>query len=259
MVKERAPALTEGLRIIEKAIASKEAITFESILSEVNMSRSSINRLLKVLVDSGYLVACEGRLGGYIPGIRLFSMLQHLNQNSTSQFEYLKNQIKLLSQKTGTAIQYAFFDRTINRIYVLYKAECNDSLKVGGYGDDTSNWVHRHVIGKLILAYCEDEEKNIILANCKAEKIMKNTILPGKKFERLLEYIRKCGYAEDHEEHAYYIFRTGLPVFSQDGKITGVVCSAWYAPEFDENFAADIRKGLQTIVDFLKIDMKITK
>ena len=67
MKKERAPALTEGLRIIEKAIASEEAITFESILTGIEMSRSSASRLLKVLVDSGYLVAREGHLGGYIP------------------------------------------------------------------------------------------------------------------------------------------------------------------------------------------------
>ena len=255
MKKERAPALTEGLRIIEKAVASEEPITFERILTGIDMSRSSASRLIKVLLDSGYLNAIEGHRGGYLPGIRLFSLIHHLSRNRASQFEYLINQMALLSQRTGTAIQYAVLDRTVNRITVLHKAECENSLKVAGYGADATRWAHRHVLGKLVLAYCEDDEKNALLSNGQPEKLTKHTILPGPKFDRLLKQIRKCGYAEDHEEHAYHIFRTGLPVFSRDGVVAGAVCSAWYAPAFDEKVAADLRKGLKEIVDVLNTDM----
>jgi IclR family transcriptional regulator, KDG regulon repressor len=251
MKKERAPALTEGLRIIEKAVASKEPITFESILADVEMSRSSVNRLIKVLLENGYLNAVEGHRGGYIPGLRLFALIRHLGENRDLHFVYLKNQMAILSQKTKTAIQYATLDRTVNRITIMQKAECEDSLKVAGYGVDGTPWAHRHVLGKLILAYCEEEEKDALMSNNQPAKLTKHTTLPGPEFDQLLKQIRQCGYAEDHEEHAYHIFRTGLPVFSQDGVITGAVCAAWYAPAFDENVAADLRKGLQGIVDFL--------
>ena len=254
MKKERAPALTEGLRIIEKAIASEEAITFESILTGIEMSRSSASRLLKVLVDSGYLVACEGHLGGYIPGIRLFSLLHHLDQDWTSQFEYLKNHMMSLSKKTGTSIQYAILDRAMNRVTVLQKAECENSLKIAGYGYDATYTICRSATGKLILAYCNNEERDALMTKNKPEKLTEHTTMPGAKLDRLLERIRKCGYANDIEEHGYHLFRTALPVFSPDGKIVGGISSAWYAPAFDEKLAADLRKGLQEIVDFLNIN-----
>jgi len=262
MKTERAPALTEGLRIIEKAIASGEPITFESILDGIEMSRSSASRLLKVLVDSGYLTAIKGHLGGYIPGIRLFSLVQHLSQNQTSQFNYLGNQMQLLSQKTKTSIQYTVLDRAMNRIMVLRKAESEDSLKIAGYGFDATYNICRYAVGKLILAYCNNEERKALMSNYKPEKLTKHTTVPGPKLDRLLEQVRKCGYAEDIEEHGYHLFRTALPVFSSDGKIAGGICSVWYAPSFDKNIAADLRKGLRNIVDFLNmniIDNKILK
>ena len=255
MKVERAPALTEGLRIIEMAVASDEPITFERILADIEMSRSSANRLIKVLVESGYLHILDGYRGGYIPGIRLFSMVRHLNIGRDKQFEYVRTRMTVFSERTKTSIQYAIFDRTANRITILHKSQCENSLNVAGYGGDITQFAHRHVLGKLILAYCDAGEKEAILKYCKPEKLTKHTVMPGPEFDHLLDHVRTCGYAEDHEEVGDHLFRTGLPVFSKDGVIEGAICCAWFAPAFEESAAADLRKGLSEIVGTLDTDI----
>ena len=255
MKKERAPALTEGLRIIEKAVASDEPITFEQILAGVEMSRSSVSRLIKVLVDSRYLTALDGYRGGYVPGMRLFSMVRHLNHGRGKQFENLRMQMASLSEQTGTSIQYAVLDRAVNRITILHKAQCENSLHVAGYGVDVTRYANRHVLGKLILANCSADEKAALMEHCQPEKLTEHTIMPGQEFDKLLTSIREDGYAEDHEESGEHIFRTGLPVFSQDGIIAGAICCHWFAAAFDEDVAADLRKGLKEIVDAMDADV----
>ena len=255
MKVERAPALTEGLRIIEMAAASDEPITFENILADIEMSRSSANRLIKVLVESGYLHMLEGYRSGYIPGIRLFSMVRHLDTGKDRHFEYLRIRMAAFSERTRTSIQYAVLDRTVNRITILHKSQCENSLSVAGYGIDATQWANRHVLGKLILAYCGVEERKAILEHCKPEKMTKHTVMPGPEFDQILNNVLKCGYAEDLEEAGDHMFRTGLPVFSKEGVIEGAICSAWFAPGFDKKVAADLRKGLSEIVSTLNADV----
>ncbi len=259
MKTERAPALTEGLRIIEKAVASDEPITFEQILAEIDMSRSSVSRLIKVLVESRYLYALEGYRRGYVPGIRLFSMVRHLNHDRNKPFEHLRLQMESLSERTGTSIQYAVLDRTVGRITILHKAQCENSLHVAGYGEDVTRYANRHVLDKLILAYCDAEERRELMEHCTPEKRTEHTVMPGPEFDQLLAGIRTCGYAEDHEESGEHIFRTGLPVFSQNGTIAGAICCHWFAAAFDDGVAADLRKGLKEIVDALDADAVYAK
>lgn len=65
-----APALSRGLAIIELVAEASEPIAFNALLEQTDTPRATLVRLLKVLVQRGYL-AKESRSGRYMPGAML--------------------------------------------------------------------------------------------------------------------------------------------------------------------------------------------
>jgi len=246
---DRAPALTEGLRILELVGDSPEGVSFETILRSVRMSRSSVNRLLKNLANSGYLRVQPRARGLYHPGLRLFSLAYQVNANHKTM-EAIHNSLQNLALETGTSTQYAIFDRTIGRIIVLDKAETPGSIHLVGAGTDLTPFANRHGLGKVILAHCTPQEKSTILARVDPEKKTPQTVVPGPALDELLDEVRHLGYAVDREESDLSQFRVAVGVFDANGSILGSVCCTWHGqrdPEratFARQRIAELARGL---------------
>jgi len=240
---DRAPALTEGMRILELVGDSPEGNSFETILKSVKMSRSSVNRLLKNLINSGYLVTRPGLRGVYYPGPRLFSLAYQVNRNHRTM-EAMHSALQEVARRTRSSCQYAVFDRSFLRIIILDKAETTGSIHLAGPGYDITRFANRHGMGKVILAHCSEAEKRGILAQVETEKKTSHTVLPGPELDSALSEIREKGYALDLEESDDMVYRVSVGVFSPDRVIQGALCCTWNARRLDEEKVHQSREEL---------------
>lgn len=250
----KAPALTEGLNILELAVTSDDPITFENILKRTNMSRSSVDRLLKVLVSSGYLSAIPEKRGGYLPGLRTMTLAGNCLRNA-KQLEQISNEIKRTAKTISASIQYALFDRDSMRITVLLKEEPEDCLHIAGPGSDITKYCHRHALGKTSLAFVTAEERKNLLLKCNAVKKTSTTLMPGKTLNSALKTIKEQGYCEDYGEHQEHFFRVGIPVFNREKIFHSAICAAWIAPSFDPEKATLIRNELSVLAEIISLTL----
>jgi len=241
----RAPALTEGLGILELVAHSSDPVPFETIVSNASMSRSSCARLVKVLLNCGH-IAQPGSGQGYVPGIRLFS-IAHSCQGRSSALQQMNMLMRSAAEDTGTSVQYAILDRSRGRVVVVARQECEDSLHTAGPGTDITSYAHRHALCKAILAFCDPAVMSSVMDQCRPVRKTENTIMPGSGFDACLENVRKRKYAEDREESSAHVFRVAVPVFDLDDNISAAVCSAWFAAEFDKSRAAALLEILEEI------------
>jgi DNA-binding IclR family transcriptional regulator len=68
--KSTAPALDNGLDILEQVIRSENGTGFNQLAEELPVTRATVSRLLKVLIKRGYL-SKDSQNGKYFPGNRL--------------------------------------------------------------------------------------------------------------------------------------------------------------------------------------------
>ncbi|HLR34428.1 MAG TPA: IclR family transcriptional regulator C-terminal domain-containing protein, partial [Tissierellales bacterium] len=78
-------------------------------------------------------------------------------------------------------------------------------------------------VGKVILAFMDEEEVKKIWQNSSIQKLTKNTITDFEELKKELDIVRKQGYAEDDEENELEVRCIGAPVFNHKGEVEGAI------------------------------------
>lgn len=79
--------------------------------------------------------------------------------------------------------------------------------------------LHSGSMGKLLLAYVEDEERRHLLDQMPLEAITERTITDRRALEEELELIRRRGHAVSRGERAIGVAAMSAPIFGADGRI----------------------------------------
>jgi len=92
----------------------------------------------------------------------------------------------------------------------------------------TRGFVHSTAVGKSMLAFLPDDERNQILERLTLPPLTKNTLTDREEFCKRLEKIRARGYAVDDEENEVGIRCVGAPLFDHVARVAGAVSvSGW--------------------------------
>ena len=98
----------------------------------------------------------------------------------------------------------------------------------------TKNPIYCTSLGKAIMAYTEDEDRDGVLSRISFKKHTDRTICTREEFERELKSVREKGYAFDARELEEHMECVGAPVFGQDGNVMGAISvSSLYKPTED--------------------------
>jgi DNA-binding IclR family transcriptional regulator len=211
--------LTKAFRIIEEIVSRQErGLSFSEIVTNTGLPKASTHRILKALVQMGYL-RYDPETGKYRGDLKLSS----LGAEVTAHFDltsYVRPLLMNLHRETGHTCHLGIRNGNVG-IYL-------DKIESGDYGIKLFSEIgrsfplHCTAMGKVLLAIMDLKERRKILSR-KLESYTSQTITDPLILEKELEQVQELGYAVDRGEITRGIMCVGAPVFSIEGDIVAAI------------------------------------
>ena len=226
MNESGAPALKRGLDILE-IISLSQSIGFNSLKQESGLNTSSLNRILKVLINEDYII--KNGEGKYELGMKLFTISYG---NSTWQ-PLMSNISKILHDISAKFDVTALFNVFLySGGYVIDKVICPDNVSMRPVGDIASDYA-RTPWGLLYLAEMGDGERNEFIKEHK-DIFPGDGYLHGAVFEDFIKFIKENGYSDDKNMIQKNMRRFAAPVYGKNGKITAAIAVGTFVNLIDD-------------------------
>lgn len=207
------PAATvfKALRVLSVIGGANEPLEFREVAKLARVPKPTLHRLLAPLLEYG-LVRYEPEDQTYRLGFRLMSLAQKawLDGDLHGTAERKLIQLGLI---TGEQAQVGLLDGM--HVVYLNKRDTPNEIRVF-YGDVGRLPVHCTAVGKVLLAFMPEDEREALLATVDTTRYTPNTIdnVPALRLE--LAAIRERGYAIDDEEHNVGVRGLAAPMFDFD-------------------------------------------
>lgn len=209
-------SVTNALRILQEFSNSKTVVYVSELAVVLDVSKSTISRLVRTLEAEGFLEK-DTLTQGYILGKRLLTIAGIL-VNSNEIYREVGPVLSDLVQKTNESAQIAALDK--GEVFYIYKITgpyySNVNTQIGA-----SNPLHATSTGKLLLAYEDERIVDEVLEQAR-EAYTEHTITNPIQFREELKKIRRQGYSLSVEELTLGNYSLAFPVRGFDGR---VVCA----------------------------------
>ncbi len=206
-------ALQRGLRLLQLFSESPHGLTAKQVAGRSRLPVSTVHRFLANLEGSGFL-NCSGD-GIYHLGIACFAIgqvaLSQLDIRRVSQ-PYLRE----LNRQTRETIHLTV-RHGISAVYVE-KLDSPEQLRIHSR-IGASVPLYCTAVGKVMLAYMPDDEREMVLPQLSLQCLTPNTVSNLQELDAELYRVRKNGYACDLEEHELHIRCVAAPIWDNVGSV----------------------------------------
>lgn len=229
--------------IIELIGASRAGLRGRDIVERTGISTSTTFRMLKFMVDKGYLQN-NGNCYTLGPGfVRLGTLAREQNPLQKMAHPFLEE----LAERTLETVHLAalrgksicYFDKVEGRRSVRMSSLIGSSSPLYCTG-----------VGKAILAFLPEKKRNELLAELDLKAFTPNTLHTLSALRRELEQIRERGVAIDDCEHELGVYCLAAPIFDYAGNVIAGVSisgSELYLRERSEELVALVRQTAKLI------------
>lgn len=193
-----APALDRGLGVLEYVIEASRPVSMKEISKAMSIPSASAFRLVKTLVQRGYLEEINLSQQFYLPGNKMFQMVQFYQLNH-SLHSVARTPMHDLAERTGQTAQLAI----LSGVSVMYIEQAIPKEPVSIVAP-----LHNHLpinvsaAGKILCSYLPEEEFKAFLVPDNLQRKAKNTVCERDALLKEIAQSRKQGYATDIEEFA---------------------------------------------------------
>jgi DNA-binding IclR family transcriptional regulator len=203
-------SLEKGIKVLE-LLADKQELTVTKVAEHLGLNRAGSHRFLATLRELGYVEkSADSRY-------RLTFKILELGMKLANRFE-IRQVARPFMQEL-----HAIFNETVNLAYWdgsivvhLDKIESQELLRIDlAIGSRAP--VYCTGLGKSILAFLPEEEREAVLKRVKLVRFTENTITRRAKLNEELAKIRKTGVAFDREEVVVGLRCVASPVFDYTG------------------------------------------
>jgi DNA-binding IclR family transcriptional regulator len=196
-------------------------LTTKAIIDLTGMTRNRVSRILGTLIHKGYVIECP-EPNTFTPGPKLMA-LGKVFENNQNLIPLIRPVLRELALKTGESA--TFYIRQGQERVVLAREEGTNairfSVQVGQRMD-----LYAGAAGKVLLAYLNDAERDILLARIQLTKLTRSTISNVKALVSELKEVRQKGYAISKGERDPDAFAIAVPVFEAKDQILGAISIA---------------------------------
>ena len=212
-------SLLRGLKILEAFTSPKYTLSFQELTLKTGMPKASVFRFLQTLLSQKYL-SFDSTSKKYFMGPRVlslgFTVLSGLELKDIA-LPYLEQLSKVSNQNINLAIldrtEVVFIER-INR-WELLTINLSVGSRVNSYQSSS---------GRAILAFLNREKFESVLNQLsKDPEALKHIGSKGKKLKRVLEDVRRQGYALNDEELIKGVRAIAAPIFNAQGEVEGAI------------------------------------
>jgi len=206
-------ALQRGLRLLQLFSESPHGFTAKQVSDRSRLPVSTIHRFLANLKASGFL-NCSGD-GVYHLGIACFA----IGQAALSQLDIRRVSLpylRELNRQTRETIHLTV-RHGLSAVYVE-KLDSPEQLRIHSrIGAPVP--LYCTAVGKIMLAYMPEEERECILRQLGLKRLTPNTVGNLQELEAELCRVRKNGYACDLEEHELHMRCAAAPIWDHAGVV----------------------------------------
>ena len=193
-----APALDRGLSVLEYVIEASHPVTMKEISVAMSIPSASAFRLVKTLVQRGYLEEINLSQQSYLPGNKIFQLVQFYQLNH-SLHSVARTPLRDLAERTGQTAQLAI----LTGVSAMYIEQAIPKEPVSIVAPlHTFVPINVSAAGKILCSYLSAEELKGFLVPENLQKKAKNTISEPDSLMKEIALSRQQGYATDIEEFA---------------------------------------------------------
>ena len=211
------PALERAILILRLLASSPTGQTLTDIGGELEIPKSSAFTLLSTL--QYYNMVQRNPDGTFELGMSLFSLGSAAVGRLGIQ-NFAHPILIQLVEETNLAAHVAVLNT--NKIVYINKVESLDAFTISSRLGAQMG-VHCTALGKAIMAYLSESERNLILDQLVFMKRTENTITSIIEFQKELSRVRDCRFAIDDEENEVGIRCMAVPVFNHLGKVIAAI------------------------------------
>jgi DNA-binding IclR family transcriptional regulator len=206
-------ALQRGLRLLQLFSESPHGLTAKQVASRSRLPVSTVHRFLANLEGASFL-NCSGD-GVYHLGIACFA----IGQVALGQLDIRRVSLPYLQElnrQTRETIHLTV-RHGLSAVYVE-KLDSPEQLRIHSR-IGAAVPLYCTAVGKVMLAYMPDDERERILPQMGLQCLTPNTVGNLQELDAELYRVRKNGYACDLEEHELHIRCVAAPIWDHAGSV----------------------------------------
>ncbi len=197
------------------------------VATKLKMAKSSTHDLMASLAKQGFLSKTENNR--YRLGWRLVTLSETLLA-TTELLREARPVMEELAAQYQETIHLAVLDDT-QAVYVD-KLEGRQAVRVELTSLGARLYAHCSALGKVLLAYCPEQEVKRIIRTAGLPKFTPNTITNEEELGQALARIRKHGYAYDLEEILPDLCCVAAPIYNYAGQVIAAISMSLPAYRF---------------------------
>ncbi|MGL5618270.1 MAG: IclR family transcriptional regulator [Tannerellaceae bacterium] len=242
--KYTVPMLTKGMEILEFVSEFPGGVTIQEMHEKTKLSKTTVFRIANSFLEMGYLYKDE-ETKRFALTQRIFKLGlsslggSNLVERSLRPMQKLRDRIKE-AVMLGALVN----DKVVLLEQVLGSHNFTFILKPGA-----AFCLHASAPGKVLLAFCDETQREEILNGMTFEVFNKRTIASADAMRKELEKVRKLGYGVDLEEELAGVNCVAAPVFNQFGQ---VIASIWTSGPSGRLTKQEFPQIAQAIMDTAK-------
>ncbi len=237
--------VTKVLRILETLQESTTGLQLKDIALRTGINKSTAYRFLAHLEGEGYLFRDEG--GAYIVGPKLARLGSGVAYHAT-----LRSVSRPVMQRLWVTTTETVNLGVLSGLDVLYLdvLESSHSFRlVSQIGSRRP--LHCTALGKAMLAFLGESERESALASLRLEKFAPRTITSIAGLRRELKKVTQQGFAVDDEEAGAGSRCVGAPIFDQSGNVAAAISVSGPITRIDRTkllqISTAVREGAQIV------------
>jgi len=218
-IRQRTPILRAFQVLGWMATADGDASTLSGIAAGVNMSPSTVHRVLAQLANDGLVRQEEN--GRYGLGLE-FMRLAWTAAGRGSLREAAAPILRELGHTTGETAWLGLYESMRREMMFVSAVESPQAIR---HVRPLNQWlpIHGGATGRAILAFLPEAERREIVWQNPLPALTDQTITDPGKLDRLLEEVRRRRYAISRGERASGGVGIAAPVLAEGGRVLGVI------------------------------------
>lgn len=221
-------ALDKSLAILEILSQENSPLSIADLSERLGIYPSTIHRILDTLRYWGY-VEQDSDTQRYQLGLKVLELAMTKLQGMELVKE-AASYLKELQNQSSETVHLAILEE--GEVLYLDKEESSQSIRmVSRVGRRVP--AHCTALGKVLLAYLDEEEQKKVINEKGVPSFTENTITNKKKLREELSKVRKQGFAEDRGEHEKDVRCLAVPI--KDHRDTVIAAVSLSVPAFRMN------------------------
>ncbi|MEY8354802.1 IclR family transcriptional regulator [Lachnospiraceae bacterium 54-53] len=230
--------------ILKLISRTPDGATLDDLCEKLKLPKTSAYDIVTTLAEMGMVNVTRGQKQNYTIGL----MAYRIGINYTNNLDFIgiiEPVLKAFSREVGKTVFFGVpSDHHV--VYICKFEPENPIITTATVG--SKNPMYCTSLGKVILAYSDEETREQIINRIRFVRHTDQTIRDREQLLSELEKVRERGYAFDAREMEDHMQCVGAPVFDRDGNVLGAISvSSLYKPKEDYEALGSLvsQKGME--------------